>query len=74
MTSVTKTSARWFLPCPKSCSNPYASRASGVRNVPFPMARLRRAARMMGITVSRFGGRSVTRENTFVLPFPSVSL
>ncbi len=49
------------IPCP------------GVRDVPFPMAHLRRPHRMTGITVSRPGGRSVTHGNLFPSPLLSVS-
>ena len=45
----------------------------GVRDVPFPVAHLRRPHRMTDITVSRPGGRSVTHGNLFPPPFLSVS-
>jgi len=44
--------ARWFLPCPKLCSSLYASRASNVWNVSFPMAHLRRVAHNKGVAHS----------------------
>ena len=50
-----------WIPCP------------GVRDVPFPVAHLRRPHRMTDITVSRPGGRSVTHGNLCIPPFVSVS-
>ncbi len=73
MASVAKTSASRLLPCPKLCSNLQASRAFSVWNVPFSMARPRRAARVTGIAVSRSSGRSAARENLFPFPFVSAS-
>ncbi len=45
----------------------------GVRDVPFPVAHLRRPNRMTDITVSRPSGRSVTHGNLCMPPFASVS-
>ncbi len=45
----------------------------GVRDVPFPVAHLRRPHRMTDITVSRPGGRPVTHGNVLVSPFLPVS-
>ena len=50
-----------WIPCP------------GVRDVPFPVAHLRRPHRMTDITVSRPDGRSVTHGNILLPPFASVS-
>ena len=41
MASVAKTSAKFLSPCPKLCSNLYASRAFSVWNVSFSMAHRR---------------------------------
>ena len=73
MAGVGRTSRRMAVAMAGTVPGPGRIPCPGVRDVPFPMAHLRRPNRMTDITVSRPGGRSVTHGNILPPPFASVS-